>query len=65
LEHIMKTILAALLGIPLIAGLASHAGAADSTQPVASAAIVNVAAADYDDPPFGSPRWWQQEGDRG
>jgi hypothetical protein len=61
----MKTILAVFLGISAMAGLASQSSAATSQPAAPHNATVNVAAADYDDPGFGTQRWWGQEGDRG
>jgi hypothetical protein len=61
----MKTILATLLGISVMAGLATQSSAATSLPADPHNAIVNLAAADYDDPAFGSPGWWEQEEDRG
>jgi hypothetical protein len=61
----MKTILTTLLGISVMAGLATQSSAATSLPAAPHSAIVTVAAADSDDPGFGSQRWWDQEGDRG
>jgi hypothetical protein len=61
----MKTILATLLGISVMAGLATQSSAVSSLPAAPHSAIVNVAAADYDNPGFGSQRWWDQQGDRG
>jgi hypothetical protein len=62
----MRTILATtLLGASLMTALATQSGAADNLPANPHNAIVNVAAADYDDPAFGSPRWWEQQEDRG
>lgn len=60
----MKAILAAFLGISLMAGLASQSSAATSPLPAPHSAAVNVAAADYDNPPFGTQQWWTQQEDR-
>jgi hypothetical protein len=60
---IMKTVLAGLLGLSLMTGIASQASAA--TRPALQTANVHVAAADYDDPDFGSEPWWDEEEDRG
>lgn len=61
----MKTILATLLGISLMAGLATQSRAASRLPAAPHNAIVNVAADDYDDPGIGTQHWWDLQGDRG
>jgi hypothetical protein len=62
----MKTILAAVLGCSLMAAFASQSSAAAGPLPSPHDATANpVVLADYDDPAFGTRRWWQQQEDRG
>lgn len=58
----MKIILTTLLAMSALAAVAGQAGAASKP---AHEASLNVAAAEYDFPPFGSEQWWELQGDRG
>jgi hypothetical protein len=57
----MKTILTLLLALSVTTGLASPIVAAAE----AADAPYAVATTGPNDPPFGSPQWWDQESDRG
>jgi len=61
----MKTILATLLGISVLAGFATQSSAASLLPSAPHAPTLAVPAADYDDPAFGSRGWWEQQEDRG
>jgi hypothetical protein len=64
----MKTILAALLAMAIVGGLAGQASAAASTSTpgtAGSAAPFSLAEAEYDFPAFGTQQWWQLQEDRG
>jgi hypothetical protein len=61
----MKTILAAFLGVALLAGLASQGSAATRQLSTPHNVPLSVAAADYDNPGFGTRQWWELQEDRG
>jgi hypothetical protein len=61
-ECTMKTIVAAFLAMSVLAGLAGQASAASVPEPNTT---LNIAAAEYDFPDFGSQHWWDLQQDRG
>jgi hypothetical protein len=63
--NIMKTIMATLLGIALLAGFAGQSSAASSTASTPSRVAAIGGPSDYDSPAFGTQQWWDLHDDQG